>query len=71
MKQLKNLSPDELQTAELVWDELSNKEIADRLHLTEKAIEARLARIYQKIGVRTRIGLIKYLMKNQIQKFED
>jgi DNA-binding CsgD family transcriptional regulator len=40
--------------AELLVAGLSNAEIAGRLHLTVKTIEAHLTRIYRKLGVRSR-----------------
>ena len=51
------LTPTELQVAELAVDGLRNSEIAARLFLSGKTVEANLSRIYRKLGVRSRTEL--------------
>jgi DNA-binding CsgD family transcriptional regulator len=51
------LTPTELQIAELAVDGLRNTEIAARLFLSGKTVEANLSRIYRKLGVRSRTEL--------------
>ncbi len=51
------LTEQELQVARLVAAGLSNREAAARLYLSPKTIEYHLARIFAKLGVRTRYQL--------------
>ena len=46
-----------LALAGLVADGASNREIAQRLHLSVKTVEGTLTRIYRKSGVRSRTQL--------------
>lgn len=52
----------EQQVAGLVADGASNREIAQRLHLSVKTVEGTLTRIYRKIGVRSRTQLAALLL---------
>lgn len=51
------LTEAELRLARLVCEGASNQEAAARLFLSVKTVEARLTRIYQKLGVRSRARL--------------
>lgn len=51
------LTPTEEQVADLVAEGLSNKEVAERLYLSVKTVEANLSRIYRKLDVRSRTQL--------------
>jgi len=51
------LTSTELRIAVLVRDGASNREIAGRLYLSVKTVEATLTRIYRKLGVRSRTQL--------------
>ena len=51
------LTPTELQVAELAVAGLRNSEIAARLFVSGKTVEANLSRIYRKLGVRSRTEL--------------
>jgi DNA-binding CsgD family transcriptional regulator len=51
------LTPTELHVAELAVAGLRNSEIAARLFLSGKTVEANLSRIYRKLGVRSRTEL--------------
>jgi DNA-binding NarL/FixJ family response regulator len=53
------LTPHELQVALTVAGGASNREAAAALFLSPKTIEFHLARIYRKLGVRTRTQLAK------------
>ncbi len=48
------LTAREREVAALVADGLSNREISDRLFVTEKTVETHLASIFAKLGVRSR-----------------
>ncbi|MBE8162573.1 MAG: response regulator transcription factor [Bdellovibrionaceae bacterium] len=56
------LSPRESEVGELVTQGLSNKEIADRLFVTEKTIKFHLTNIYKKMQVKSRSQLIVWCM---------
>jgi DNA-binding NarL/FixJ family response regulator len=51
------LSPSEAQVVQLAALGLKNREIAERLFLSPKTVEANLARAYRKLGVRSRAEL--------------
>jgi DNA-binding CsgD family transcriptional regulator/tetratricopeptide (TPR) repeat protein len=51
------LTPREDDVAMLVIDGLTNREIADRLSVTEKTVETHLASIFGKLGIRSRSQL--------------
>ena len=55
------LTPTERQISELVAAGLRNHEIAARLFLSPKTIEANLSRIYRKLGIRSRMELARHL----------
>ena len=56
------LSPTEQHVAELAAVGRSNKEIASEVHLSVKAVEANLSRLYGKLGVRSRSELAARLV---------
>jgi len=49
-----DLSPRELEVVQLVVNGLSNKQIADRLGLTEATVKTHLTHIFEKLGVEDR-----------------
>jgi DNA-binding CsgD family transcriptional regulator len=51
------LTPQELQIADLVGEGKTNKEIASQLYLSPKTIEYHLANAYRKLGVHSRVEL--------------
>jgi DNA-binding CsgD family transcriptional regulator len=51
------LTPSEKQVAQLAARGLKNREIAERLFLSPKTVEANLARAYRKLGIRSRAEL--------------
>ncbi|HSC02019.1 MAG TPA: AAA family ATPase [Solirubrobacteraceae bacterium] len=55
------LSPRELEVATLVAAGKRNREVAAALFLSEKTVESHLARIYDKLGVRSRAALATIL----------
>jgi DNA-binding CsgD family transcriptional regulator len=50
-------TPAERHVAQLAADGLTNRQIAERLFLSEKTVEAHLSRAYRKLGVRSRTQL--------------
>ena len=55
------LTPTELRVAELAASGLANREIAERVFLTTKAVEANLTHVYRKLDIRSRGGLARAL----------
>ena len=53
-----SLSTTEREVADLVAAGCSNKQVADKLHLSVKTVEWNLSKIYLKLGVRSRAELI-------------
>jgi DNA-binding CsgD family transcriptional regulator len=51
------LSPQELQIAQLAADGLSNREIGEQLYLSHRTVEAHLYRVFPKLGVTGRAQL--------------
>ena len=54
-----HLTEAESRVAELVAAGLSNREVAARLFVSVKTVEANLTRVYRKLGVRSRTGLAR------------
>jgi DNA-binding CsgD family transcriptional regulator len=52
-----DLSPTELRIAELAASGLTNTAIAAEVFVTQKTVEANLARVYRKLGIRSRAQL--------------
>lgn len=53
------LTPTEERVAELAGQGLRNAEIATRLYVTPKTVEATLSRVYRKLGIRSRTELAR------------
>jgi DNA-binding NarL/FixJ family response regulator len=51
------LTSAQLRVARLAADGLGNREIAERLFLTEKTVEGHLGQAYRKLGIRSRTQL--------------
>ncbi len=58
---LASLSGREREVAALVEERLSNREIAERLVLSEKTVERHLSRIFVKLGARSRVDVARAL----------
>jgi DNA-binding CsgD family transcriptional regulator len=60
------LSPRELDVARCVVDELSSVKIARQLDIAEPTVHSHLSRIYQKLGVRGRVGVVAKLFTTHV-----
>lgn len=60
------LTDRENQIARLILDELSSMQIAERLFISFNTVETHRKRIYQKLGVSTALGLLKYSLSRKI-----
>jgi DNA-binding NarL/FixJ family response regulator len=54
----------ERRVAELVASGQSNQEVAAKLFVSTKTVEANLTRVYRKLSVRSRTELAKFLIKS-------
>jgi two-component system nitrate/nitrite response regulator NarL len=62
---MKTLATRETHVADLVAEGLPNKEIALRLGITEHTVSNYLFRIYNKLGISTRVELVLHIMKQR------
>lgn len=61
------LTERETQVASLILDELSSNQIAERLFISFNTVETHRKRIYQKLGITTALGLMKYSIKRGLR----
>ena len=54
-----SLTPTERRVAELAASGLTNRQTAEALFVTVKTVETHLARVYQKLGISTRVELLQ------------
>lgn len=59
------LSKREVEVLKLICQELTNKEIADRLFLSPRTIESYRKTLQIKVGARNAVGLVIFAIKNQ------
>jgi DNA-binding NarL/FixJ family response regulator len=62
---MKSLAAREFQVADLVAEGLPNREVALKLGLTEHTVSNYLFRIYNKLGISSRVELALYVMKDR------
>jgi DNA-binding NarL/FixJ family response regulator len=55
------LSDREQEVAQLAADGLSNRAIAQRLYLSQRTVETHLSKVYNKLGVRSRVDMARHL----------
>ena len=60
-----SLTQRETQVASLVAEGFLTKEIANKLGIAEHSVSNNLFRIYNKLGVSSRVELVLYLLKRQ------
>ncbi|WP_435742564.1 response regulator transcription factor [Microbacterium sp. PMB16] len=61
-----DLTRRESEVAELVADGLSNREVAQSLHVSVRTVESHVATILRKLGLRSRSGLARRLDSSEI-----
>lgn len=54
------LTDREIEIVKLVCQELSNKEIGDRLGLSDRTVENHRSRIMEKLGLKSAVGLVRH-----------
>jgi DNA-binding NarL/FixJ family response regulator len=70
VKELVNLSEREIVFLKLVCTELTYKEIADKMFLSPRTIDGYRDTLFQKLNVKTRVGLVIYAIKNGIVRID-
>jgi DNA-binding CsgD family transcriptional regulator len=60
----------ELEFMKLVCTECTYKEIADRMYLSPRTIDGYRDALFEKLNVRTRVGLAMYAVRNGIVTFD-
>jgi DNA-binding NarL/FixJ family response regulator len=65
----RKLTDRELTVLQHVLDGLMNKEIADRLEISESAVKASLQQVFAKTGVRTRSQLVRFALEHYRDRF--
>jgi two-component system, NarL family, nitrate/nitrite response regulator NarL len=60
------LTPRELEIIKLIYEDLSNKMIADRLFISERTVETHRRNIYRKTNTQTVVGLLKIARERKI-----
>jgi DNA-binding NarL/FixJ family response regulator len=66
VKNLIQLNDRELEFLKLVCSELTYKEIADKMFLSPRTIDGYRDALFEKLNVKTRVGLVMYAIKNGI-----
>jgi DNA-binding NarL/FixJ family response regulator len=57
------LTPREQAIVEAILSAQSNKAIADELGITEQSVKNRLTQLYRKVGVQSRLQLMRVMLK--------
>ena len=62
------LTPREIEVVRLIWEEFSTKEIAVKLTISPRTVEAHRWNIAVKLRAKSTIGIIKFALKADIIK---
>lgn len=62
----KILSQREKEVLNLIFEELSNREIGERLFISERTVETHRKNIYQKTKTNSLVGLLKFALENNL-----
>ncbi|QQY78781.1 LuxR family two component transcriptional regulator [Keratinibaculum paraultunense] len=65
---IESLTKREYEVLTLVAEGLSNKEIADKLYISEKTVKNHVSSIFKKLGVNDRVQATIFAFKNNIKK---
>jgi len=60
------LTDRELEIVRLVASGFRNKEVGNTLSISERTVKTHLTNIFQKLGVRDRVGLVMYALRNNL-----
>lgn len=71
LKQLVHLNEREITFLKLACTELTYKEIADKMFLSARTIDGYRDNLFEKLNIKTRVGLVTYALKNGIAVLGD
>jgi DNA-binding NarL/FixJ family response regulator len=63
---ISSLSDREIQVLKLTCDELSSKEIAVMLHISDRTVQNHRANLIHKLGVRNTIGMVRFAYEHHL-----
>lgn len=66
MRNLSHLNEKELQFLKFTCTEMTYKEIADKMNLSPRTIDGYRDALFEKLSIKTRVGLVMYAIKNGI-----
>ena len=64
VRQDNGLTERELEIVRLVASGYKNKEVSETLRISERTVKTHLTNIFQKLGVRDRVGLVMFALRN-------
>ncbi|MGH9276277.1 MAG: helix-turn-helix domain-containing protein, partial [Acidimicrobiales bacterium] len=64
-ERLARLSPQEERVLTLIADGLTNKEVAARLFISPRTVQAHLTHVYAKLGVSSRVDLAREVTRRR------
>ncbi len=67
-QQVLHLTQKEIEFLKLTCSELTYKEIADEMHVSPRTVDTYRDHLFEKLGLKTRTGLVIYSIKNGIVK---
>ena len=70
MRQVSALNDRELEFMRLVCTECTYKEIADQMYLSPRTIDGYRDALFEKLNVRTRVGLAMYAVRSGLVRIE-
>ena len=68
---ISKLKPTEIEFLKLAATELTYKEIAQKMHLSPRTIDGYRDQLFEKLGIKSRVGLVIFAIKHGIVKIED
>jgi two-component system, NarL family, invasion response regulator UvrY len=69
-KALSGLNEREIEFLKLAATELTYKEIAEQMHLSPRTIDGYRDALFEKLNIKSRVGLVLYAIKNGLVKIE-
>jgi DNA-binding NarL/FixJ family response regulator len=64
LRQDNGLTERELEIVRLVASGFKNKEVSEKLRISERTVKTHLTNVFQKLGVRDRVGLVMFALRN-------